>query len=240
MWTQRLSNPEVWDGTMKWKKEAKHQLHSTKALTLSQIGSESADTFSVVWWVHVSIAFGKNCLWVLCAKDKKNHPGCYQQKKQSQHLWWYAGASVFMVWMTCIFLARQSTPLIRMIWLFWFDSSSDMSPCNASNLVRCVEYISETCRDRCYCEGDSFSKEVDCYFSKVMTDLILHDLQHFGLIDTVCAWLACLQYRSVSPLKMHAASPRREPSNDNHRMLRWMDPFFLQNSNNEYPSFPMY
>ena len=95
------------------------------------------------------LVFVKNGRWILCDKDEKDHPDCYQRKVQNQPLWWYGGASVPTTWVICIYV---KVPLMwRLMFTFW--------------------------RDIC-CQDNDFSQELHVYFSRTLLGLILHELQH--------------------------------------------------------------
>ena len=138
------------------------------------------------------LVFGKNWCRILCAKDKKDHPDCYQQKCKNQPLWWYGGASVPTAWVICIYV---KVPLMRRLMLeFW--------------------------RDICCRQDDDFSQELHVYFSRTMPGLILHELQQRGFVGIECVCLTGLPAVQICLLlKMYGASWRGESDNGDHGLL---------------------
>ena len=126
-------------------------------------------------------------------------------------------ASVMTAWVICIYV---KVPLMRRHWCWNFG-------------------------DVCSRQDDDFPQELHVYFSRTMPDLILHEFAT-AWCRSVCAWMACLQSRSVSYWKcvVHheeenhtkvttdcSSSPSLVYTKNGQR-------FHLQNCNNWYLQFP--
>lgn len=106
----------------------------------------------------LQIVFGNNFRQVFWAKEEKHHPDCFQQKVQSQDLWWYGGILVPMV---SLVTAVEGT----------IDAERYLQV-----LVKCLHL------------DDGFLKDVPAYFNWRMPSHILHGLQTHDFTVNECGY----------------------------------------------------